>query len=253
MGHTVLHAALFLSLGVVAGAQTFATPPFAIGERLTFTVRSRVGVVGHAVMSLSGPEDIGGTITMLASFSTQVRVAFLKGSTDSRSWFDPLRMASLRYVEDEHRPFSSSRDSVEIDPATWRWTGLHGDSGATATDQPLDELSFIYFLRTITLEPDSLYSFDRFYDKRRTPSTVRILRRDTLRLATGNVGVVVLEMNVKDKIGRGGPKAIRFWISDDFCRIPVRIESSLPFLGAAVMTLDSAATPCLVRHASNPR
>jgi hypothetical protein len=200
-----------------------------------------MGTVGRAQMAISAWADVRGTNTLLASFSTRIRVAFMKGSTEGRSWIDPLRMTSLRYVEDEHRPFSSERDSVEIDPARRHWAGLNGDSGSTATDQPLDELSFIYFLRTVDLVPDSLYSYDRFYDQRRTPTTVRMVRRDTLREAFGSVSALVVDMNVKDKVGRGGDKNIRLWFSDDWCRTPLRIETSLPYLGRGVMTIDSAS------------
>lgn len=238
----VLRAVLALSLSTVAGAQSPEGLPFGAGERLYFTVRSKVGTVGRAVMTLARTQDQNGFTTLLATFTTRIRVAFLKGSTVGRSSIDPVRMASVRYVEDEHRPFSSARDSVEIDPAGQRWAGL-SDSGATATDKPLDELSFIYFLRTVDLAPDSLYSYDRFYDKRRTPTTVRLVRRDTLRAPFGNVGVFVLDMNVKDRIDRGGDKTIRLWLSDDPCRVPLRIETKLPYLGAAVMTIDSASTP----------
>jgi hypothetical protein len=243
MRRAALFVVLAISLSASAGAQSPEGLPFGAGERLYFTVRSKVGTVGRAVMTLARVEDANGASTLLATFNTRIRVAFLKGSTVGRSSIDPVRMASVRYVEDEHRPFSSSRDSVEIDAAGQRWSG-QSDSGATATDKPLDELSFIYFLRTVDIAPDSLYSFDRFYDKRRTPTTVRLVRRDTLREAGfGNVGVFVLDMNVKDKVDRGGDKTIRLWLSDDPCRVPLRIETKLPFLGAAVMTIDSASTP----------
>ena len=246
MRRQTLQIALLLSLGSVVGAQAPNAVPFGAGERLYFTVRSKLGTVGRAVMAINGAAELAGTRTLLASFSTRIHVAFMRGGTEGRSWIDPLRMASLRYVEDEYRPFASVRDSVEIDPAGQRWTGLKGDGGFTATDKPLDELSFIYFLRTVDLARDSLYSFDRFYDKRRTPTTVRLVRRDTLRASFGNVSVVVLDMMVKDKIGRGGDKTIRLWLSDDPCRVPVRIESSLPYLGLGIMTLDSASTPACV-------
>jgi hypothetical protein len=152
-------------------------------------------------------------------------------------------------VENEHRTFSSARDSVEIDPANRRWAG-EKDCGATATDRPLDELSFIFFLRTLELAPDSVYSFDRFYDERRTPTTVRLVRRDTLRAVFGHVGVFVIDMNVKDKVDRGGDKTIRLWLSEDRCRVPVRIETQLPYLGAGIMTIDSASTPACASSAS---
>ncbi len=249
MRRAALGAVAALWLGSPLGAQAPDAVPFGAGERLYFTVRSKVGTVGRAVMTLTRSERVDGDGTLLASFSTRIRVAFMKGGTEGRSSIDPLRMMTLRYVEDEYRPFSSTRDSVEIHHDRQHWTGL-SDSGYTATDRPLDELSFIYFLRTVDLAPDSLYTYDRFYDKRRTPTTVRLVRRDTLRAAFGNVGVFVVEMNVKDKVDRGGDKTIRLWLSEDRCRVPVRIETRLPYLGAGIMTIDSASTPACAPSAN---
>ncbi len=106
------------------------------------------------------------------------------------------RMTALRYQKTERRPFSSARDSVEIYPDLHHWDAIHGDSGTTVSDAPLDELAFIYFLRTVTLAPDSLYSFDRHYDKRRLGTTVRIVKHETpFNTPLGSFNTVEYEMN----------------------------------------------------------
>ena len=52
--------------------------PFACGERLTFRVRTaKLGTVGHAVMTITGPVDIRGTETVLASFDASAGIAFM--------------------------------------------------------------------------------------------------------------------------------------------------------------------------------
>src|SRR5471032_2573870 len=100
--------ALLMSVATAADAQRPDPVQFSCGERLAFRIRSsKIGNVGHAVMSLSGPVDIRGTEAMLATFDASAGVAFLKGSDATRSWFDPQRMTSLRYQKLERRPFSS--------------------------------------------------------------------------------------------------------------------------------------------------
>ena len=60
--------------------------------------------------------------------------------------------ASFRFTKTERSPFSSSRDDVRMDRATRRWTGgADVPGGAMPTAAPLDELSFIFFLRTLRL------------------------------------------------------------------------------------------------------
>src|ERR1017187_8748448 len=146
----------------IAGAQAPDSLPFGSGERLTYGVRaSKFGKVGHAVMAVTGPVAMRGVETMLVTMDARVRVLFMKSSDVNRSWLDPRRMTSLRYEKHERRPFSSADDSVEIYPDLHYWSGTHGDSGSTTGAAPLDELSFVYFLRTVSLMPDSIYALDR--------------------------------------------------------------------------------------------
>jgi hypothetical protein len=237
----------------IAGAQAPDSLPFGNGELLTYGVRaSKFGKVGHAVMAITGPVDIRGVETMLVSMDAHVRVLFMKSSDVNRSWIDPLRMTSLRFERHERRPFSSEDDSVEIFPDLHYWSGTHGDSGSTTGAAPLDELSFVYFLRTVSLVPDSIYAFDRHYDKRRIPTTVRFVKREILRTPAGEFSTVELEMRSKDGVDYKNEWILRLWISEDRCRLPVRMESAVAVLGTGVMTLESAVTPkCQVSLASS--
>jgi hypothetical protein len=218
--------------------------PFGDGERLTFIIHTaKFGNVGKAAMALTGPVDIRGVATSLASFDASAGIAFLKGKDATESWIDLSRMASLRYEKHERRPFSSAHDSVEIYPDLHRWDAAHGDSGTTVSDDPLDELSFIYFLRTVTLVPDSTYLFDRHYDKRRLPTTVRVVKHEKIKTPAGEFNTVEYEMHVVDARDYKEHGVLFLWISDDRCHLPVRIESVLPFLGNGIMTLQTATTP----------
>jgi hypothetical protein len=218
--------------------------PFACGERLTFRVRTaKLGTVGHAVMTITGPVDIRGTETVLASFDASAGIAFMKGGDKTRSWFDLRRMTSLRFEKHEKRPFSSDVDSVEIYPELHHWEGVHGGSGTIASDVPLDELSFIYFLRTLSFADDTVYSFDRHYDSRRTPTSVRVVKRETLQTPAGEFSTVEIEMRSKGGQSARDDVLLRLWISDDRCRLLVRVESAIPLLGNGIMTLESAVAP----------
>jgi hypothetical protein len=247
-----LSAGVF-ACAVAAGAQAPDSLSFGSGERLTFAVRAwKFGTIGHAVMAVTGPEYIRGVETMLVTMDTKLGMLFMKGSDANRSWIDPRRMASLRFEKHQRRPFSTTDDSVDIFPDLHRWSGTRGDSGSTMAAAPLDELSFVYFLRTVSLVPDSVYSFDRHYDRRRIPSTVRFVKRETLRTPAGEFSTVKLEVRVKDGLDWKDEWTVLLWISEDRCRLPVRMESALPVVGAGVMTLESAVTPtCAAGEASS--
>ena len=60
--------------------------------------------------------------------------------------------SSLRFHKSERSPLGSAEESVEVFPATNSWTDADGRSGVSPGGPPLDELSFIYFIRTQPLE-----------------------------------------------------------------------------------------------------
>jgi hypothetical protein len=168
------------------------------GERLVFVVSTaRSSKIGDAVMMLSGPIDVRGTQAMVASFDTDIRVAMMQASNKSKSWFDARDMTSLRFTKHERRPFSSQDDSAEVFPERHRWESANDVTSPVTSDHPLDELSFIYFLRTTFFEPDSTYSFERHYDARRSPTTVRVVKHETLRTRAGKFETTELEMHVR--------------------------------------------------------
>jgi hypothetical protein len=249
---TALIVVTFITAATTAARAPNARP-FAVGERLAFVVSTnRMNKIGNAVMALSGPVDIRGTPVFVSSFETHIRVAMMNASNETTSWFDASSMTSFRFAKHEHRPLSSQDDSVEIAPERHRWDAAQNLSGAVASDHPLDELSFIYFLRTRFFKPDSTYSFERHYDARRNPTTVRVVKHETLQTRAGKFETTELEMHVKDGAEYQGEGVLHFWISDDACRLPVRIESNMPMLGVGILTLDSAVTPSCRANDSDP-
>jgi hypothetical protein len=111
---------------------------------------------------------------------------------------------------------------------------------ASPTNAPLDELSFIYFVRTISLAGDSAWRFDRHFDAARNPTTIRVVGRRTLETAAGSFRTVQGEMRVHDPRRYKGEGVITIDLTDDRRRLPVRIESSMPVLGRTVLSLASA-------------
>jgi hypothetical protein len=214
--------------------------PFSVGERLTYRVRlARFGGKGAAEFRVDGPVDVRGTPTYLLRSTVETSVGLVKVVNRSESWLDPRRMASHRFRKRERTLASSHSETVEMFPASRRWESGDGGSGETLSDAPLDELSFIYFLRTVPLAADSTYRFDRHFDASRNPTTVRVLGRETVTTAAGTFATVAIEMRVMDAGRYHGEGVIRINLTDDHCRIPVRIQSTVPVAGAAVLTLES--------------
>lgn len=217
--------------------------PFCVGEHLEYRVQvSRVRASGRGVMSVEGPVELRGSQTYHLRFDFKAGLGPFKASDRTESWLDPQRMAVLRFRKREQHPLSSAKQEVELYPDEQRWEGLQGATGDSPTNLPLDELSFIYFIRTLPLAPDSVYEFDRHFQRDRNPITIRVLGRETVTTGLGDLPTILVEMRVRDP-ERYGEKdgVIRMHFTDDRRRLPARIESDIPVLGKAILTLQSVA------------
>jgi len=218
--------------------------PFFAGERLTYRVRtSRFGGSGKGEMTVEGPVDLRGRTTYVLRSKIETRVGPVKAVNRSESWLDYSRMTALRFRKRERSVVSSGSESVELFPERRAWEAEDGRSGESVTDAPLDELSFIYFLRTVPLETDSLYRLDRHFDSARNPTTVRVLGREEVVTPAGRFATIALEMRVKDPARYRGDGVIRINLTDDHCRLPVRIVSNVPVAGEATLTLEAHSHP----------
>jgi hypothetical protein len=74
-------------------------------------------------------------------------------------------MASLRYTSDERHLWKKIDDTVEIFPTDGHWRSISGLDGTLGSDDPLDELSFLFFLRTLPLAADTELTFSRHFDE----------------------------------------------------------------------------------------
>jgi hypothetical protein len=236
--HFVVGSLSLLALAERGSSQSTHLP-FAVGEKLNYRVSvSKMGKVGKGSMWIEGPVDVRGISTWLLRFDFEAGVGPMKAVDRTSSWLDPQHMAAQRYFKHEKHVLAKRDEKVEIFPSEKRWTGADGASGISPTDDPLDELSFIYFIRTLPLTDGSTYRFDRHFDAARSPTSVSVIRHEIVTTPAGKFQTILIEMRVRDSRRYKGEGVIRINLSDDAMRIPIRIESAMPIIGTAVMTLD---------------
>ncbi len=244
----VIGLATLMVLGVCASSQAPLEKialPFSVGEKLTYEVRVANGnKVGAATMWIEGPVDVRGTSTYLLRFDSRIRIAFIPAASRSASWFDPLRGSSLRFFKHEQNPLTRHDESVDFYPDQKEWKSANGETGESPSNTPLDELSFMYFIRTLPMTPGTTYTFDRHFDAARNPTTVNVIRREVIATPMGELRVVLVEMRVRDPRHYKGEGVIRIHLTDDECRFPARIQSTMPVVGTAVLSIDSENTRC---------
>jgi hypothetical protein len=245
---TLLGIATLSLLGVCASSQApteDAALPFSIGEKLTYEVTLANGnKVGTSTMWIEGPTDVRGTSTYLLRFDSRIRIAFLSAVSRSSSWFDPLRGSSLRFFKHERNPLTHHDESVDFYPDQKEWKSANGEAGLSPSNTPLDELSFMYFIRTLPMTPGATYTFDRHFDAARNPTKVSVIRREMIPTPMGELRVILVEMRVRDPRHYKGEGIIRIHLTDDDCRLPARIESTMPVIGTAILSIDSQNSRC---------
>lgn len=239
----VLVAGLLRPGEVWAQEQVTVGLPFGAGESLVYKVSSvRFGAIGRSTMRVSGVEEVRGRSTLQVEFELQGKVGPFTIEDRTRSWIEPAGLRSLRYEKRERHPLATKNEEVEIFPAESRWSAADGRSGTLQTEDPLDELSFIYLVRTIDLDPGAAISLNRHYDAERNPVQLRLIGTERLPLPVGVFPVRIVEMQVRDGKRFNGSGVIRLYLTDDDKRYPVRIETTLPVVGKLILDLE-ALTP----------
>ena len=236
-----------LLLGVCAGKPSDDSAPklpFFIGERLSYDVTLASGNrIGQSTMWVEGPTQLRGTSTYVLRFDSRIRLALFTGVSISESWFDPVGKKSLRFVKHERNILNREDVLVDVYPGERRWQAEDGTAGASLTDSSLDELSFMFFIRTLPLTPGTRYQFERHFDPARNPVTITMVRREITATPLGELHTVLVEMRVRDPKHYEGEGLIRINLTDDACRLPARIETTMPVLGKAIMSLRAENAP----------
>ncbi len=213
--HWIAQAALLTQLA--------APYPFSVGETLRYEAKLGYFPVGTASVSVNrlvrerGEEAFefsgtgrGGPPGWRVSYDLTSRVA-----TDE---FHSLRF-HRRMVQggkvDEHGYV------ILPDSARYREEGVPGDWVAPA--EPLDELAFLYYLRSAQLQVGKSYTLERYFKTGYNPIQVTVTGKEMMPVpGGGNASCLSVQV-----IARGS--TMRVWFTDDKRRLPVQLELPLPF------------------------
>lgn len=213
-----------------ASATTDVPParPFAVGELLTYDVRFGSIRVGRATMQVVGVESVRGTPAYHTRFEVDGGNRLYRVRDRYESWFDTRSLSSLRYVQDIDEG-SYERNSVfEIFPDEARYVEVGKEPQPSVAD-PLDEGSFLYWMRTIPLEVGETYTFDRYFRPDRNPVRIHVVRRERIRVPAGEFDAIVVQPTIRTRgiFSEGGHAEI--WFADDSTRRILQMKSRLAF------------------------
>lgn len=240
----LLAAAHAVDAGVPArapqdGAAEARSPrPFRVGERASYQVKLGAVRVGSGSMQVVGVERVNGHDTYHARFRLSGGIPFARVDDRFDTWMDVDGLFSRRFRQDQKEIRFERRRTYDFFPERREYRRSdNGEVGPIPTDQPLDDISFLYYARTLPLRPGDTYRLNRYFKEDGNPVVLQVLRRDTVKVPAGTFPTIVVRPIIKTKglFSEGGEAEV--YLSDDARRVPVMIRTRVPVIGSLTMNL----------------
>lgn len=219
---------------------TAAPTPFGPGEHLVYKVKMGIFNVGVGHLTIEGTERIRGHETYRAVMGMDGGALFFSMHDKHTSWFDVHTLQSWRFVQDLNGSYTSYR-YYQFYPTHRFWHRKDNDEhGRMPSDHPLDDVSFLYFVRTLPLEVGDTYTFNDYFKEEGNPVIVNVVRKDHRKEDAGEFDTIVVEPVIKTSrlFGEGGHAELHF--TDDERRILVYMKADMPRIpGSLTLHLQS--------------
>jgi hypothetical protein len=232
---TTVHGQASISPSAAAQAATAAARrakvPFAAGERSEYDVKFGALRVGNAHMEVVALDTLRGRHAWHIAFWVQGGNFLYRVNDVYESWMDAETLSSLRFVQELEEGGKDRERRFEIYPerAVFVQTNKKPLKEEKSVAQPLDDGSFMYFIRTIPLTVGQTYDFDRYFRPDRNPVRIRVLRKERVKVPAGTFNAIVIQPIIKTKgiFSENGHAEV--WLSDDDKHIMLQLKSRLSF------------------------
>lgn len=212
--------------GVSALPAGAAAVPWSVGEYLEYTVKFGIANAGSGRMQVLGLDTLRGRDVWRLQFNVTGGFLFLRVNDSYDSWMDVQTLNSLRFVQDLSEAGSKRNRRYEIFPERGMFS-QNGKPEEPTVENPLDDASFFFFVRSIPLTVGETYEFHRYFNPRSNPVIIKVLRRETVKVDAGTFQALVIQPIIK----AGGLFAedgrAEMWLSDDNRRILLQMKTRL--------------------------
>lgn len=228
----------FVARGSVADSTHSAVVPpgvgrIAVGERARYELRLAGREVGTGSLEVLGEERIDGYTTLRTRLQVSGGVLFARVEDRFESWIDPDRLFSRRFVQDQKELTSKRYREYHLAPEQKSFRQVDsGEDSPLATSEPLDDVSFLFYARTLPLHVGDVDTIPRYF-KPGHDVILRVLRKERITVPAGSFETIVVQptiTNVGGLFGQGGQAEIYF--SDDAARTLVMLRSRVPVVGS---------------------
>lgn len=216
-----------------------AVVPFAAGERADYQVKLGGFSVGSGSLEVLGIESVNGGETYHTRMQISGGIPFARVDDKFDSWIDVRGLFSRRFKQDQKEVRFRRNRTYDFFPQSRTFRRENGETGTIPTDRPLDDVSFLFFARTLPLRVGDVYTLPRYFKEDGNPVVLRVLRKETVTVPAGTFETVVVQPIIKTDglFGEGGRAEVFF--TDDARRVLVQMTSRVPVLGSLSLHLRS--------------
>jgi hypothetical protein len=221
--------------------QDFGRVPFGVGEQAIYDVAFGPLRVGSGRMEITGIEEIRGRPAYHIAFTIRGGTFFYKVDDHYDSWIDTASLASLRHVQNIHEGGYKRNTTYDMYPERSVYTENGGAEQPSVAD-PLDDGSFVYFVRTVPIGVGQTHEFTRYFKPDRNPVTLQATRKERIEVPAGKFDAIVIHPTIKTKGLFAESGRAEIWLSDDSRHIMLQMKSKLSF-GSLNLYLKSYRPP----------
>ena len=146
------------------------------------------------------------------------------------SWFDPGTLATVRFTQNIHEGAYQANRLFEVFPGRARYIQVGaGDTERVSVPAPLDDGSFLYFLRTLPLTVGSEYHCERYFQPEANPVVIRVVRAERITVPAGTFDAVVLAPLIKSRGIFSEHGRAEVWVRADGAHEILQMKSHLDF------------------------
>jgi hypothetical protein len=225
-----------------------APVPFGSGEKMEYRAKYGLATVGKGQLEVAGITTLRGRPAWNVQMRVSGQVLFLyKLDGLSQSWMDTTTLHTLQFQQEQVERGKKRERFFEIFPdrSVFRQRATPDTlPEMPSVSEPLDDVSFVYFLRTIPLVVGETDTFPRYFRPDRNPVVIRVLGKEEITVPAGIFPAIVIQPTIKTPSGifKEGAET-KVWISDDPSRMILKIYSKTNALAALHLEMTKYTPP----------
>ena len=218
-----------------------APVPFGVGETLVYDVKFSFVKVGTGRMQVLALDTVRGRTVYHLRFTVTGGIPGFRVDDRYESWIDTATLQSLRHEQRIREGGYRRETSYELYPDRQTYS-RNGEPEEPTVAQPLDDGSFVYFVRTVPLAVGERREFARYFRPDRNPVVLYGEARERIEVPAGTFETLKVRPTIKAGgiWAEGGDAAL--WFTEDSRRLMVQMQSSLS-IGSLNLYLKTYVPP----------